>query len=81
VIPQSKPQVQGAFFDLLVAMDPSVGDIVEIGLGLCWTALMQHHNLDSAKASTSMREAMDQVLDQVPKIQPMAIMPGTKLDS
>lgn len=78
----SKKAVQGAFFDLLVAMNPTVGDIVEISLGLCWTALMQLHHGDTAASAASMREALDQVLAQVPKIQtPLGVVHGGKLDS
>lgn len=78
----SKKAVQGSFFDLLVAMNPTVGDIVEIGMGLCWTALMQLHHGDTVASAASMREALDQVLAQLPKVQtPLGVVHGGKLDS
>lgn len=82
MIPQVKVQVQASVFDLLVAMNPTVGEIVEIGYGIAWNALMQHHQMDAVKAADSMREALDQILDQSRRIQiPMGVVPGGKLDS
>lgn len=81
--PENKPRVQGLLFDLLVTMDPTVGDIVEIGFGLAYMTLMQHHQGDAALSAGSMREAMNQCLDQALRIvkPPMGIVHGGKLDS
>ena len=79
----AKKAVQGAFFDILVALDPTVGEVMEISLGVAFMTLVQHHQGDVAAASAGLRECVRQMLEQAPQIQraPMAIVPGGKLDS
>lgn len=82
--PEAKQQVQGCFFDLLVAMDPTVGDIVEIAYGLAYMTMMRHFNNDPVEAAAAMRTALDQCLDQASRIarpEMSGIMSGGKLDS
>ena len=78
-----KGHLQGCIFDLLVATDPTVGQICEIGIGLVYQTLMQQHQGDTAKVAVSMRELMNQAIDGIPVIQkaPMALVQTQKLDS
>ena len=79
---EAKLQVQGSFFNLLIPMDPSVGDVVEIGLGLAYNALIQYHQGDPGLAAASMREAVDQCLTQASQIiTPASPSVISKLDS
>lgn len=80
---ESKKAVQGAIFDLLVAMDPSVGEVMEISLGVAFMTLSQHHKGDLVAAGEGLLECVKQMLEQVPKIQrtPLGIVPGGTLNS
>lgn len=79
----AKKAVQSALFDLMVAMDPTVGEVLEITIGVAFMTLMQHHKGDAALASEGLRDCVNQMLDQVPRIArpPMGIVSGGKLDS
>ena len=78
-----KGHLQGCIFDLLVAADPTVGQIIDIGIGLVYQVLMQQHQGDNALVAASMREVMGQAIDAIPVIQkaPMALVQTQKLDS
>ena len=80
---EAKKAVQSAFFDLLVAMDPTVGEIMEITLGVAYMTLMQHHQGDTVLVSAGLKEVVRQMLDQVPQIQraPLAMVTPQKMDS
>ena len=81
--PEAKRPVQAAMFDLLVAMEPSVGDVVDIAGGLIFMTLHQHHQGDLRAVAEGMRGVMEQMIGQIPIIErvPMAVVPGTRLDS
>lgn len=85
--PERKARVQSLLFDLLVTMDPMVGDIIEIGFGLVFTALMQHHGGDLKLVEAGMRECLEQCLAGIKRIEvqnPGILVAGNapqKLDS
>lgn len=80
--PETKQQVQGCFFDLLVACSANVGEVIEIGFGLAYMTLMQHHNGDAKKAEEGMREALAKCMKTVVLAPPpLGIVPSGKLDS
>ena len=78
-----KVHLQGCVFDLLVATDPTIGQIIDIGIGLVYQVLMQQHQGDNAQVAASMREIMTQAIDAIPVIQkaPMSLVHTQKLDS
>ena len=80
---EAKKAVQGAFFDMLVAMDPTVGEIMEITLGVAYMTLMQHHQGDQALVAEGLKDVVRQMLEQAPLIQraPLAMVAPGKLDS
>jgi hypothetical protein len=83
VAPEAKQQVQGAFFDIMIAAGAQVGDVVDISLGLMYMALINVHQGDSFKVASDIRQAMEKACENIltPPKAPLAMVPGGKLDS
>jgi hypothetical protein len=84
--PTAKQQLQGAFFEILLASEAHVGDVLDIGYGLMYMTLNSFHVGDSMKVIADLRKATDQVCENIARGKvssgpPLAIVPGGKLDS
>lgn len=81
---EKKKHTQGCIYDLLTNMaDVTVGDIIDVGFGLVYMVLHQHHEGDNVKVKAAMEEVFANVVDQIPTIVPAqnVVLPGHKLDS